>query len=1099
MRKLRLLLALIVASICSVHSAWARTAPTAPSSETLEAGGKYYVYNTAVDAFIGSNGKSDTGIPVTFVENGNQYCLQNESGQWLRRRITGGVPQWYNCSWDASYSNRTSLTVETSEDSENYWIYSGDDAYINFLENESDLRAYFGRSGSQVWRLVAEANVEGYRMYAAKMALYKALSSTDGSGFNFDKYEAVYNNPNSTAEELYAAASATTLVLQLSSGIAKHELHEYPITLFGVGGGWNVNGYHHVSKRLTEDGSNELVGLVTLPQNGTLVYKNNTADYQLKVYVDGELVKSLSKDAISETHNEYFYIDLPAGSHEIAWRFEGGNAGYYSSLEMVGVFPTPLIAVELSEAGQLGTEVLYQTDDLKTVRYLKVSGPMNSDDWAKIGMMTTLFKLDLTDADIKSIPGNAFAKDQNYRTACAENLYWLKLPTKLESIANYQFAHSLIEDLEIPASVTSIGENAFVRSFIRKADLSSFTSISSGAFSNCSLLEKVTLSDQMESIGSSAFYGCFSIKPQTIQLPATLSYIGSRAFEGCSSLNFRLPDRTMTLGREAFYGTAIDSLIIRNTINFESYNGEYNFENLPMLVYVEYPVSMYNNLINGLGSASSRLNTIRINSATVGIPLKTDLSLANIKLIVPDYLVNSYKLDSYWYTAKSIEGFSTAEIQNWTVNRDLTMSDHQRFEGSPDVTLNAGWKLNGSSAQNINNLTVNRGNGIIFCNGENVRVNGTLTLRKAMDAKAWYYLSLPFDVKVGDINTGGAQVAVRYYDGAHRADNGTSGNWKNYAAADVITAGTGFVIQVSKAATVTFTALENDAKQNIVSNNIFEKPLQANNSASQANKGWNLVGNPWQSYYNIHKLNFTAPITVWNGSSYAAYSIIDDDYAIAPNDAFFVQCPDEISTISFPIDGRQLTSVIESQNGARATAPAERTLVDVELSNGELTDKTRFVLNPEASLAYELNCDAAKFFSTEGAVPQLYTVEQGLQLAINERPQGNGTVQIGFKVSADGSYTLAAPRCQFESIVLVDHETGTETELAGGESYTFTAEAGTNESRFTLRIGGALVTGVESVALPTQQEAPAYNLNGQRIAVPQKGLYIKNGKKVIIK
>ena len=72
----------------------------------------------------------------------------------------------------------------------------------------------------------------------------------------------------------------------------------------------------------------------------------------------------------------------------------------------------------------------------------------------------------------------------------------------------------------------------------------------------------------------------------------------------------------------------------------------------------------------------------------------------------------------------------------------------------------------------------------------------------------------------------------------------------------------------------------------------------------------------------MRSLRMSPPITVWDYSAnyygnYVAYSIIDDDYAIKPLEAIFVQCPDEVNSISFPIDGRQLTDVIESQNAAR--------------------------------------------------------------------------------------------------------------------------------------------------------------------------------------
>jgi hypothetical protein len=43
------------------------------------------------------------------------------------------------------------------------------------------------------------------------------------------------------------------------------------------------------------------------------------------------------------------------------------------------------------------------------------------------------------------------------------------------------------------------------------------------------------------------------------------------------------------------------------------------------------------------------------------------------------------------------------------------------------------------------------------------------------------------------------------------------------------------------------------------------------------------------------------------------------------------------------------------------------------------------------------------------------------------------------------------------------------------------------------------ITGISSIENKQASEIGYYNLSGQRIAVPSKGLYIKNGKKVIMK
>jgi hypothetical protein len=485
-------------------------------------------------------------------------------------------------------------------------------------------------------------------------------------------------------------------------------------------------------------------------------------------------------------------------------------------------------------------------------------------------------------------------------------------------------------------------------------------------------------------------------------------------------------------------------------------------------------------------------------------------NLGNITLLVPDFLVSAYKLDPYWYQC-NVQGYNSADQTDWTLRKALTLNEGQRIGGTPNINMQQQGSLtfNGDTPQTIGNLefckdwyNIGNWNTMILSNTNNVNISGELKYRSYTPEKRWVFFCLPFDTKVGDIYCV-ASYAIRYYDGAQRANNGTGGNWKNYSADDIIPAGTGFILQTSKQCSTWFTAQDNASKNYVVSRNEFVKALEANPSDVTANKGWNLVGNPWPTYYNIHKLNFTAPITVWNGDrynpTYVAYSIIDDDYAIKPMEAIFVQCPDEVNSISFPIDGRQLTDVIESQSGARAQHASERKLIDVVLSYGEMSDKTRFVLNPAASMDYELNCDASKFFSMDANVPQIYTIENGTQLAINERPLGDGTVQVGFKVAQSGDYTISAPRNSFQNIVLVDNETGMETDLTT-DSYTFTANAGTNESRFVLRVGSVVVTAINEELRMKDEEfttAPCYNLNGQRINEPQKGLYIVNGKKVM--
>ena len=83
----------------------------------------------------------------------------------------------------------------------------------------------------------------------------------------------------------------------------------------------------------------------------------------------------------------------------------------------------------------------------------------------------------------------------------------------------------------------------------------------------------------------------------------------------------------------------------------------------------------------------------------------------------------------------------------------------------------------------------------------------------------------------------------------------------------------------------------------------------------------------------------------------------------------------------------------------------ERKLVNITLNGDGSKDRTRVVLNPKQSLAYETACDAVKFEST--GVAQLYTLDsKNVKYAINERPVDNGLVPVGVKFKPFGDYTI---------------------------------------------------------------------------------------------
>ena len=86
-------------------------------------------------------------------------------------------------------------------------------------------------------------------------------------------------------------------------------------------------------------------------------------------------------------------------------------------------------------------------------------------------------------------------------------------------------------------TVTSIGSStfSFCSSLTSVVMPNTVTSIGGSAFERCSNLSSVTMSSKLESIGHSAFVQCSSLT--SITIPGTVTFIGQWAFENCKSLS----------------------------------------------------------------------------------------------------------------------------------------------------------------------------------------------------------------------------------------------------------------------------------------------------------------------------------------------------------------------------------------------------------------------------------------------------------------------------------------------------------------------------------------------------------------------------------
>ena len=86
-------------------------------------------------------------------------------------------------------------------------------------------------------------------------------------------------------------------------------------------------------------------------------------------------------------------------------------------------------------------------------------------------------------------------------------------------------------DINIPDSVTSIGEYAFASSSLASVRIpDSVTSIEGSVFLNCSALASVRIPDSVTSIGDGAFLNCSALT--SVRIPDSVTSIGGSAFSG---------------------------------------------------------------------------------------------------------------------------------------------------------------------------------------------------------------------------------------------------------------------------------------------------------------------------------------------------------------------------------------------------------------------------------------------------------------------------------------------------------------------------------------------------------------------------------------
>ena len=491
--------------------------------------------------------------------------------------------------------------------------------------------------------------------------------------------------------------------------------------------------------------------------------------------------------------------------------------------------------------------------------------------------------------------------------------------------------------------------------------------------------------------------------------------------------------------------------------------GSYAFYNCDNLKYIELPsyIGDYDNTFYDCNAVEKVVCKSATPPTIKNDPFNGGNAKSTITLVVPSFSVANYKLDTYWYQFGNIEEIDV-ELDYWKIAGDLSLTNNRRMGGKPDLDLYFGGKMTvgGNAPMETANFNwfVNESNpGCLLNNCTSVSAD-SLNTYYTVEKNKWYFFTPAHDVDLTKVShSANASYVFRYYDAESRATNGTGNSWRNVDT-DKLIAGQGYIFHCDAAGTVTMPA---EATSHVQIFNVGDvtQTLNVYESTASANKNWNYVGNPYPTYYDIYYMDFTAPITVWTGSTYKAYSIADDNFVLRPMQSFFVQKPDEVDQIVFHKEGRQLTTEIARPSYTKAAddkTPATRLFFDLLIMNdNEEIDETRIVVHEDASLDYEMETDASKFMSMKEEVPQIFSTDlKGNSYAINERPMSDGSVNMGYRVSTTGYYTISATRAD-GGITLYDNKTNKTVDLTSQDYYFYSEPTnGTDNTRFVLKLNG---------------------------------------------
>lgn len=860
-----------------------------------------------------------------------------------------------------------------------------------------------------------------------------------------------------------------------------------------------------------------------IPVSMPVVYINWGSCTFRDIYLEGEYTGS-----VPASGNTIYSSDITvyAPTRE-AYDALKQNSSWQRALIMPYGWEFELLTIDVKRRGEFAQTYIEMTDaDWDLGVNVKVTGSLSEVDLKNMKNMTSIQTLDLSEADFDAVPASWMEN--------ISSLIKVILPDFVTAIPDGAFRSCQSLSEINTENIQSFGRGCFnYCRALKGIDLSSAISISNDAFNNCYKLADFELPETLTYIGSSAF--CNTAVKEVV-IPEGITNLPGSVFSGCSQLaSVKLPSTLKAISGYDFAETSISSIDIPEGVTTVGGRTFSSCTNLETVVIPSTLTELGYNAFTGC----SKLNTVTCHAVvppTASGDFLDGVDLNHCTLYVAPFAIDFYREAQYWnefYIMKPLTDPVSSIVIDRPMEFNLLSEDNAVLANNPtmllkyvdgskvgqltaegDGTLSAGnfemWSnLCSRDSYNSYYYSNNYYPATLINNAENMRADDVV-ISFYVEENTWQFFSVPFDVEMANVTANeGTDFVIRRYDSEARAamgENATGNCWVNVEPTETLKAGQGYIIQAANntknesgydnAAFIRFRSDNTLTKNNIFRSGNYTAALGEYPAEFAHNRSWNLVGNPYPCFYEVKTLldNFYQPITIWRGSSYQAYSPLDDDILLRPFEAFFVQTPYEAPEMTFAAEGRMhyddaVDFRTEDGNTANPSfrAPAansDRVVFNFNVAGQNSDDRARVVFNPEAARSYEISRDAAKMFANESKGIEVF-VSDALDYSICERPVEDGNVTVGVKAAVDGEYTftLTSRNATGWKAILTDNVTGQVVDITD-TPYVFNAEAGLDKDRFSICFVN-VNSGVDSL-IAEDAEVKVFNLQGMQV---YKGLF----------